>query len=266
MHSNNPSKTLLVSAENVSVKMNGNEILLGASLSVSEGEVVTIVGPNGAGKTTLVRAILGLVNPTEGKIYRRPGLNIGYMPQKLHLDPTMPMTVNRFLALGVSKKLVGQGRRKNALDEVNIGHISNTQMHNISGGEVQRVMLARALLRDPDILVLDEPVQGVDITGQADLYRLIRNIRKNRGVGVLMVFHDLHVVMAETDRVICLNRHVCCEGHPEMVSKHPEFVQMFGDQVASSIALYPHHHDHQHDVHGDWHGDRHGDIKGGENG
>ena len=258
MSNSNPDKALLASAENVSVSINANQILLGASLSVSEGEVVTIVGPNGAGKTTLVRAILGLVRPTEGSLYRRPGLNIGYMPQKLHIDPTMPMTVNRFLALGVPAKLSGQGRRKNALNEVGIEHISNSQMHNISGGETQRVMLARALLRDPDFLVLDEPVQGVDITGQADLYRLIRNIRENRGVGVLMVSHDLHVVMAETDRVICLNRHVCCEGHPETVSKHPEFVEMFGDQVASSIALYPHHHDHHHDVHGD--------IKGGENG
>ena len=258
MSNPSPDKTLLASAENVSVSINANQILLGASLSVSEGEVVTIVGPNGAGKTTLVRAILGLVSPSEGKLYRRPGLNIGYMPQKLHIDPTMPMTVNRFLALGVPARLSGQGRRKNALNEVGIEHISNFQMHNISGGETQRVMLARALLRDPDFLVLDEPVQGVDITGQADLYRLIRNIRENRGVGVLMVSHDLHVVMAETDRVICLNRHVCCEGHPETVSKHPEFVEMFGDQVASSIALYPHHHDHHHDVHGD--------IKGGEDG
>ena len=118
---------------------------------------------------------------------------------------------------------------------------------------MQRVMIARALLRDPDVLVLDEPVQGVDITGQAELYRLIRKIKNNRGVGVLMVSHDLHVVMAETDRVVCLNRHVCCEGHPEAVSRHPEFVEMFGEQVAGSIALYPHHHDHHHDVHGEIH-------------
>ncbi len=263
MNNPNPDKNLLASAENVGVSISGNQILLDVSLSVSEGEVVTIVGPNGAGKTTLVRAVLGLVRPSEGKLYRRPGLSIGYMPQKLHIDPTMPMTVNRFLALGVPAKLAGQGHRKNALDEVGVGHISNSQMHNISGGEVQRVMLARALLRDPDFLVLDEPVQGVDITGQADLYRLIRNIRKSRGVGVLMVSHDLHVVMAETDRVICLNRHVCCEGHPETVSKHPEFVQMFGEQVASSIALYPHHHDHHHNVHGDVCNDTHGDNHDG---
>ena len=190
MSNPSPDKTLLASAENVSVSINANQILLGASLSVSEGEVVTIVGPNGAGKTTLVRAILGLVSPSEGKLYRRPGLNIGYMPQKLHIDPTMPMTVNRFLALGVPARLSGQGRRKNALNEVGIEHISNFQMHNISGGETQRVMLARALLRDPDFLVLDEPVQGVDITGQADLYRLIRNIRENRGAGVLMVYQQ----------------------------------------------------------------------------
>jgi len=244
---------LLLSAEGVKITINDNEILQGASLSVTEGEVVTVVGPNGAGKTTLIRAMLGLIHPDSGNIYRRPGLTVGYMPQKLSLDPTMPMTVNRFLELGVPTALAGHGRRKKTLEEVGIGHIANSQMQNISGGEMQRVMIARALLRDPDILVLDEPVQGVDVTGQAELYRLIRKIKNNRGVGVLMVSHDLHVVMAETDRVICLNRHVCCEGHPEAVSRHPEFVEMFGEQVAGSIALYPHHHDHHHDVHGEIH-------------
>ncbi|MDH5189549.1 MAG: metal ABC transporter ATP-binding protein [Rhodospirillaceae bacterium] len=251
---NKTTPDLLASAVDVRVKINNNEILQGATVSIAKGEVVTIVGPNGAGKTTLIRAMLGLIRPDSGKIYRRPGLKIGYMPQKLNIDPTMPMTVNRFLELGVPSFLTGHGRRKNTLEEVNISHISTSQMQNISGGEMQRVMLARALLRDPDFLVLDEPVQGVDITGQAELYRLIRKIKNNRGVGVLMVSHDLHVVMAETDRVICLNRHVCCEGHPEAVSRHPEFVEMFGEQVANSIALYPHHHDHHHDVHGDVHG------------
>ena len=256
---NTKNPNLLVSAAGLQIKINGNEILQDTSLSMIEGEIVTIVGPNGAGKTTLIRAILGLVKPDGGEIYRRPGLAVGYMPQKLNLDPTMPMTVNRFLELGIPSSSVGHGHRKKTLEEVGISHIANSQMQNISGGEMQRVMLARALLRDPDILVLDEPVQGVDITGQAELYRLIRKIRNNRGVGVLMVSHDLHVVMAETDRVICLNRHVCCEGHPEAVSKHPEFVEMFGEQVAGSIALYPHHHDHHHDIHGDAHtkGHRH---------
>lgn len=253
-------KDLLASASDLRVAINGKEILLGASVSVHRGEVVTIVGPNGAGKTTLIRAMLGLIRADGGEVYRRPGLKIGYMPQKLSLDPTMPMTVNRFLGLGVPSALAGHGQRKKALEEVSIAHISASQMQSISGGEMQRVMLARALLRDPDFLVLDEPVQGVDITGQAELYRLIRKIRNNRGVGVLMVSHDLHVVMAETDRVICLNHHVCCEGHPEAVSRHPEFVEMFGEQVANSIALYPHHHDHQHDIHGDWHGAGHNHV------
>lgn len=262
MASSKSNNDLLVSAENISVAIDGNDILQSASLAISKGEVVTIVGPNGAGKTTLVRSILGLVSPNSGTLFRRPKIKIGYMPQKLHLDPTMPMTVNRFLALAVPAKYVGQGKRKKVLDEVNITHIANSQIHTISGGEMQRALLARALLRDPDLLVLDEPVQGVDITGQAELYKLIRNIRESRGVGVLMVSHDLHVVMAETDRVICLNRHVCCEGHPETVSRHPEFVEMFGEQVASSIALYPHHHDHHHDVHGDVHDNNNGDEHG----
>ncbi len=241
---------ILLAAEKVSITLGEVEVLQGASASLSKGEIVTIVGPNGAGKTTLVRLLLGLLKPDQGTVARKPGLSIGYMPQKLNVDPAMPMTVGRFLSLGVPTKLAGRGRRHQVLEEVGAADLMQSPLQGISGGELQRVMLARALLREPDVLVLDEPVQGVDITGQAELYRLIRNIRDARGVGVLMVSHDLHVVMAETDRVICLNRHVCCEGHPEAVSRHPEFVQLFGDQVASAIALYPHHHDHSHDAHG----------------
>lgn len=240
----------LLAADHVDITLGGVEVLQGATASLHKGEIVTIVGPNGAGKTTLVRLLLGLLEPDHGTITRKPGLSIGYMPQKIHIDPAMPMTVGRFLSLGVPGKLSGRGRRRQVLQEVGASQLMQSPLQEISGGELQRVMLARALLRDPDVLVLDEPVQGVDVTGQAELYRLIKSIRDVRGVGVLMVSHDLHVVMAETDRVICLNRHVCCEGHPETVSRHPEFVQLFGDQVASAIAVYSHHHDHSHDAHG----------------
>ena len=241
-------RTVLIEAQNVEVAMGGRTILSGANVCVRAGEVVTLIGPNGAGKTTLVRAMLGLIKPTSGNVMREPDLNIGYMPQRLSIDPALPITVRRFLKLGAPKSNV-----ETVLDEVGVADIVDTPMQTISGGELQRVMLARALLRQPDVLVLDEPVQGVDITGQAELYQLVQSIRQARNVGVLMVSHDLHVVMAQTDHVVCLNQHVCCAGHPEAVSRHPEFVALFGDEIASTLAVYAHHHDHEHGLDGHVH-------------
>ena len=241
------SEDTLLNAQGVEVRFNGHAVLTGANVLVRAGEIVTLIGPNGAGKTTLVRTMLGLEKPSAGTVSRKPGLRIGYMPQRIAINPALPLTVRRFLCLGVKP---GTGAIAAALDEVGAAHVAATPMQSISGGEMQRVMLARALLRRPDVLVLDEPVQGVDITGQAELYRLINTIRKQRGVGVLMVSHDLHVVMAQTDHVVCLNRHVCCAGHPEAVSRHPEFVAMFGEDVAATLAVYAHNHDHHHDLDG----------------
>jgi zinc transport system ATP-binding protein len=218
------------------------------SLAVRKGEIVTLIGPNGAGKTTLVRVILGLLRPSRGNVFRAPGLRLGYMPQRLDLDHTLPLPVTHFLALG------GQASRDSMwriLDEVGAPHLLDRPMSGLSGGELRRVLLARALLRNPDLLVLDEPVQGVDVVGQADLYRLISQMRKSHGCGVLMVSHDLHVVMSATDRVVCLNNHVCCSGHPEAVSRHPEYLALFGPQAVGDMAVYTHHHDHSHDMHGD---------------
>lgn len=244
------SNAALIEASDVEVRFGGNTVLTGASVVVRPGEIVTLIGPNGAGKTSLVRALLGLIKPATGKVTRRKGLRIGYMPQKLSVDPSLPLTVERFLQLGAARKDADIGA---ALSEAGVGHVMGNPMQGISGGELQRVMLARALLREPDLLVLDEPVQGVDVTGQAELYRLIQDIRKRRGVGVLMVSHDLHVVMAKTDHVVCLNRHVCCAGHPQSVSRHPEFVALFGPDVASTLAVYAHDHDHAHDLDGHVH-------------
>jgi zinc transport system ATP-binding protein len=185
-----------------------------------------------------------------GTVVRRAGLVIGYMPQRLHIDPTLPLTVGRFLALGAGRRRYSADQQGQVLDEVGVGEILQTPVQAVSGGEFQRVVLARALLRDPDLLVLDEPSQGIDVTGQADLYRLITHIRDRRGCGVLMVSHDLHLVMADTDEVVCLNHHVCCAGHPEMVTNDPSYIQLFGKQVASTLAVYHHHHDHDHDAHG----------------
>ena len=243
--------TPLIEASDVCLSYGARSVLENVSLSVGPGEVLSVIGPNGSGKTTLVRVILGLERPNAGTVRRRPGLTIGYMPQRLMLERTLPITVGRFLTLGVPRELIGQGRRMRALDEVGASDIIDHPLQDISGGELQRVLLARALLREPDLLVLDEPVQGVDVTGQADLYRLIAAIRESHNLGVLMVSHDLHVVMAGTDQVICLNRHVCCAGKPAAVSRDPAFAAMFGPGVAESVALYHHEHDHSHDVHGD---------------
>jgi zinc transport system ATP-binding protein len=238
----------LVQAREISVRLQGRQLLEQVSLEVGEGEIVTLIGPNGAGKTTLVRIILGLLKADAGEVILRPGLRIGYMPQQLVLSENMPLTVQRFLSLGRSDS--GDGI-ENTVDELAIGELLQLQMQQLSGGERQRVLLARALIRHPDLLVLDEPVQGVDVTGQSALYALITSIRERIGCGVLMISHDLHLVMATTDRVLCLNQHVCCSGHPESVSKHPAYLELFGAPASSKLAVYTHHHDHTHDIHGD---------------
>ena len=237
----------LVRLTQVGVSFNGQAVLSDVDLAIEPGQIVTLIGPNGAGKTTLVRSVLGLLKPHVGEVWRRPRLTIGYMPQKLHVDATLPLSVLRFL------RLVPGVRREQALAalrEVGAAHVLGRPLQSISGGELQRVLLARALLRKPELLVLDEPVQGVDVAGQAELYRLIGKLRDRYGCGVLMVSHDLHLVMSATDQVVCLNRHVCCSGHPEQVSGDPAFVELFG-QDARSLAIYHHHHDHAHDLHGE---------------
>jgi len=195
-----------------------------------------------------LRIILGLVAADSGEISKKPNLKIGYVPQKITVDPTLPLTVRRFLSLGgkLAEKQLSQ-----VLAEVGISQLLNNPIQSVSGGEMQRILLARALLRNPDLLALDEPAQGVDVTGQAELYELIAKIRTQRGCGVLLVSHDLHMVMSATDRVICLNGHVCCAGHPEAVSADPEYVALFGRKVAGTFAVYHHHHDHHHTPHGD---------------
>ncbi|UTW06020.1 zinc ABC transporter ATP-binding protein ZnuC [Pseudomonas benzenivorans] len=238
--------TALIRLDGVGVSFAGQAVLQDVQLSVEPGQIVTLIGPNGAGKTTLVRAVLGLLKPESGSVWRKPKLRIGYMPQKLHVDATLPLSVLRFLRLVPG---VDRGSAQAALAEVGAGQVIDSPLQGISGGELQRVLLARALLRKPELLVLDEPVQGVDVAGQAELYRLITRLRDRHGCGVLMVSHDLHLVMSTTDQVVCLNRHVCCSGHPEQVSFDPAFVELFG-QDAKSLAVYHHHHDHEHDLHG----------------
>ena len=226
----------------------GRAILTGVDIDIRPGEIVTVIGPNGAGKTSLVRLLLGLDAPDRGTVHRRADLVIGYAPQRFDIDRALPMTVGRFLRLGQSRSDTEVAA---ALAEVGAARVAAQQMTSLSGGELQRVVLARALLRSPNLLVLDEPVRGVDYAGEAELYTLIGKLRDDRGLGVLLVSHDLHVVMAASNRVVCLNRHVCCSGVPETVAQHPEYVRLFGAEAARAIAVYHHHHDHRHDLGGD---------------
>ena len=238
----------LVEGIGIGLRRDGTALLEHVDLAIGPGEIVSLIGPNGAGKTTLVRVLLGLCPPDRGSVRRRPGLRVGYVPQRLQLDPVLPLTVRRFLALGARAP---ESRRTGVLAEVGVPQLLDRPMTALSGGEFQRVLLARALLREPELLVLDEPVQGVDVGGQAEVYALIARIREARGCAVLLVSHDLHMVMSATDRVVCLNRHVCCEGHADAVSRHPEYLALFGPGIAASLALYAHRHDHAHDAHGD---------------
>lgn len=236
----------LLSGESLSFKVRGRTLLNNIDFEISRGRIVTIIGPNGAGKTTLVRLALGLIEPTSGSIRRAKRLKIGYMPQKLSLPDSMPLTVGRFLSLAYRDKASLQ----ESADETGIQHLLDRPMQALSGGETQRVLLARALAGKPDLLVLDEPVQGIDVNGQSALYRLIVALRDRHNCAVLMVSHDLHLVMAATDEVLCINQHVCCSGHPDTVSQHPAYIDLFGAADAATFAVYTHHHDHKHDLHG----------------
>jgi len=242
-----PSDKALVSCEQVAWRRDGVDVLQGVSFAIAPREIVTLIGPNGAGKTSLVNLVIGLADPTGGRVPRRDKLRLGYMPQHLRFDSSLPLSVERFLRLATSDR--------NALthysERLGIAGLLGQQLQKLSGGELQRVLLTRAVLRKPELLVLDEPTQGVDVLGQAELYRHISELRDELGCGVLMVSHDLHLVMAKTDTVICLNRHICCHGAPESVARHPEYLQLFGKQAAEDIAIYTHHHDHEHDLHGD---------------
>ncbi len=233
----------LVEARGVAKRFGAREVLHDADLAVRPGEIVTIIGPNGAGKSTLLRILLGLAEADRGEVCRRSGLRIGYMPQRLAVDPTLPLTVARFLTLGGRRT---RTRLEEVLDEVGARGLLDQPIQALSGGEQQRVLLARALLGEPDLLALDEPMQGVDVNGQAELYALIASIRERHGCGILLISHDLHLVMAATDHVICLNHHVCCSGHPEAVSRHPEYLSLVGVRLDGGLALYAHDHNHDH--------------------
>lgn len=242
------SQEPLVQLDNINVFYNTVPALEHINLRIYPNSITTIVGPNGGGKSTLLKVLLKLQQPTSGKVVHKENLKIGYVPQKLHLDHSIPITVEKFLSLkpNTTKSIIDE-----ALALLSITHLAQNSMQKLSGGELQRVLLARAILDRPQLLVLDEPMQGVDITGQTELYQLLNKTRSWLNCAILMVSHDLNIVMANTDEVLCINRHICCAGTPEMISTDPSFIHFFGDQFAKNVAFYSHKHNHHHNLHGD---------------
>ena len=230
---------LLVTINNISVKYGKHTVLSNVSLTLKPGNIITLLGPNGAGKTTLVRVVLGLLIPNSGNVYRNVGLRIGYVPQKLHIDQTLPITVEQFMLLNkrIKKKEIIE-----SLDRVKATHLIKLPLQKLSGGETQRVLLTRAILNKPHLLVLDEPTQGLDVNCQVTLYNIINELCQELNCGILIVSHDLHLVMAKTDEVLCLNKYICCSGTPEIVSQHPEFISMFSPNEMKQLAIYRHDH------------------------
>ena len=243
---------MLVSLENAGVFRSKKWLVRGVSMAVEAGEIVTLIGPNGSGKSTTAKIALGVLAADEGHADRKDGLCVSYVPQRLKLSPHLPLSVTRFLCLTQrpDKKAIHL-----ALKATETDHLADEQMGNLSGGEFQRVLLARAILSSPELLVLDEPVQGVDFNGELSLYKLIEDIRNRLNCGILLISHDLHVVMSTTDRVICLNGHVCCSGTPATVASSNEFKSLFGDHTFSGLAIYEHKHDHEHRLDGSIAGD-----------
>ena len=247
----------LLTITGLGVKVGAHQALDGVDLQIARGEIVTIVGPNGSGKSTLLKAIIGAVPVQTGQITRAKGLRIGYVPQKLHIDPALPITVERFLSLPRRRSARDVAQ---ALAEAGAPDLAKRQMAALSGGQFQRVLLARAVLETPDLLLLDEATQGLDQAGSANFYRQIEELRARLGCAVLMVSHELHVVMSASDRVVCLNGHVCCHGTPEIVASAPEYRALFGTGTHGALALYRHEHDHGHDHgHGHAQGHTHGE-------
>jgi zinc transport system ATP-binding protein len=235
--------TTLIEGIDIYLTRQERTILSNVSLKIDSGDFITLIGPNGAGKSMLLKTLLGLIKPDSGRVIRKDGLRIGFVPESLNIDPTLPLSVQRFLTLNVNKEELDD----EIIAETNITDLLDRQMTNLSGGERQRVLLARALHAHPEILILDEPAQNLDMSGQLNLYALMEKIFERRKIAILMVSHDLHLVMSSTQKVVCLYEHICCSGEPQAVAKDPEFISLFGEDMARLLSVYPHAHDHSHD-------------------
>jgi len=238
---------ILVKLNNAGFKQNQKWLVKGVSLQVEKGKIVTLIGPNGSGKSTTAKIALGLFKNIEGEVEKYTN-NIGYVPQKISIDWTLPLRVKDFM-------LLTENLRDDTVDEAlsmtGVSHLKDKNLGNLSGGEFQRVLLARAISKKPELLVLDEPVQGVDFTGEIALYELIKKISEKLNCGILLISHDLHTVMSATDHVVCLNGHVCCSGTPIAVAKNNEYKALFGEQAAQTLSIYEHKHDHVHSSDGE---------------
>ena len=236
------NKDIVLKVENVGVSVNGKSLVRGVSLEVKKGEIVTLIGPNGSGKSTTAKIALGIYKKIDGKVKTFTD-KIGYVPQKISIDWTLPIRVLDFMTL--TEELT-QDQINSALNMTGVEHLKNKSLSNLSGGEFQRVLIARAISKQPELLVLDEPVQGVDFKGEIALYRLIKEISEKMKCGILLISHDLHVVMSATDFVVCLNGHVCCSGTPHKVVQDNKYRELFGDRASNILSLYEHKHDHTH--------------------
>ena len=236
-------KKLLVKLENAGVQRISKWLVKGISFEISQGQIVTLIGPNGSGKTTTAKMILNIMNADEGQITRNTD-KMAYVPQKINIDWTMPLRVIDFMKITNN---LNDNQVVESLTTTGVDKLLYNQIHNLSGGEFQRVLIARAIAKKPDLLVLDEPVQGVDYNGEIALYNLIKKISVNLNCGILLISHDMHFVMSTTDHVVCLNGHICCSGTPSSVVKNPEYIKLFGEHNSETLSYYQHHHDHSHD-------------------
>jgi zinc transport system ATP-binding protein len=234
---------MIVKLENISLNLNRQPILSGINLELAKGKITTLIGPNGGGKTSIARILLGILKPTSGKVVKNSAIKIGYMPQKIEIDKTIPMTAKDFIKLSTHKIKFDKTLR-DLSSRLNIEKILNRQIHDLSGGQMQKILFLRSLTNNPELLVLDEPTQYMDIAATQDFYQIIDEVRKASNCAVLLISHDLHTVMQKTDLVFCVNHHVCCHGSPESVNQHPEYLSLFGNK--SALAIYQHHHDHKH--------------------
>ena len=239
-------KNILVKLNNVGFQQNGKWLVKGVSLEVEKGKIVTLIGPNGSGKSTTAKIALGIYKNIEGNVEKFTN-NVGYVPQKISIDWTLPLRVKDFMVLtdNIKDELIDE-----ALSLTGVIHLKEKNLGNLSGGEFQRVLLARAISKKPELLVLDEPVQGVDFTGEIALYELIKKISEKLNCGILLISHDLHTVMSATDHVVCLNGHVCCSGSPKDVARNNEYKALFGEQASQTLSVYEHKHDHEHSIDG----------------
>ena len=239
-------KNILVKLNNVGIQQNDKWLVKGVSLEVEKGKIVTLIGPNGSGKSTTAKIALGIYKNIEGNVEKFTN-NVGYVPQKISIDWTLPLRVKDFMVLtdDIKDELIDE-----ALSLTGVIHLKEKNLGNLSGGEFQRVLLARAISKKPELLVLDEPVQGVDFTGEIALYELIKKISEKLNCGILLISHDLHTVMSATDHVVCLNGHVCCSGSPKDVARNNEYKALFGEQASQTLSVYEHKHDHEHSIDG----------------